>query len=96
MTRLTSRQMHVLDRAIADLGRRDLAELLVRIRAARQVEFQAHLCQLVAEMAESRERRRARIDEISAEVRESKEEWQRQLCALQRLRWQSDAQGSRH
>jgi hypothetical protein len=88
--------MHILDRTIADLGRTDLAEVMARIRAARQAEFRAHIRRLIAGMAESRDRRRARIHEISREVRESKEEWQRQLRALQRLKWESHAQGNRH
>jgi hypothetical protein len=96
LTRLTSKQMHILDRTIADLGRTDLAELMARIRAARQAEFREHIRQLVVGMAESRERRRARITEISREVRESGEEWQRQLRTLQRLKWESNEQGNRH
>jgi hypothetical protein len=93
---LTSKQMRILDQAIADLGRTDLAELLARLRAARDAEFREHIRELVAGMADSRERRRARINEISTEVREAKEEWQRQLRALQRVKWKRDEQGSRH
>jgi len=96
LTVLTSKQMRILDRAICDLGRTDLAELLARLRAARDAEFREHIRELIAEMAESRELRRARIDEISTEVREAKKEWQRQLRALQWLKWKRDEQGSRH
>jgi len=96
LRRLTSTQMRILDRTIADLGRTDLAVLMARIRVARQAEFREHIRRLVAGMAESRERRRARINEISREVRESREEWQRQSCALRRLKWESDEQGNRH
>ena len=93
---LTSKQMRILDQTIADLGRTDLAELMARIRTARGAEFRAHIGRLVAGMAESRERRRARIDEISREARECKEEWQRQMRALQRLKWESSEQSHRH
>jgi hypothetical protein len=93
---LTPKQMRVLDRAIADLGRADLAELLARLRAARRAEFRDHTRELIAGMAESRECRRARINEISTEVREAHEEWQRQLRALQWLKWKRDEQGNRH
>jgi uncharacterized coiled-coil DUF342 family protein len=96
LTVLTSKQMRILDRAIADLGRTDLAELLARLRAARDAEFREHIRELVAEMADSRERRRARINEIRAEFREAKEEWQRQLRTLQWVKWKRDEQGSRH
>jgi hypothetical protein len=93
---LTSKQMRVLDRAIADLGRTDLAELLARLRADRDAEFREHMRKLVVGMADSRELRRARINEISTEVREAEEEWQRQLRALQWLKWKRDEQGNRH
>ena len=93
---LTSKQMRVLDRAFAELGRTDLAELLARLRAARAAEFREHIRELVAGMAESRELRRARINEIRTEVREAIEEWQRQSRALQRLKWERDEQGHRH
>jgi len=86
----------VLDRAIADLGRTDLAELLARLRADRDAEFRQHIRELIAGMADSRELRRARINEIRAEVREAQEEWQRQLRALQWLKWKRDEQGNRH
>jgi len=92
----TSKQMRILDRTIADLGRADLAELMARIKIAREAEFRAHIRQLIAGMAESRQRRRARINEISREVRESQEEWQRQMRALRRLKWESSEQGNRH
>jgi hypothetical protein len=93
---LTSKQMRVLDRAVADLGREDLAELLARIRADRAAGFREYMRKLVAGMAESRELRRARINEIRAEVRGAIEEWQRQSRALQRLKWERDEQGNRH
>jgi hypothetical protein len=93
---LTPKQMRVLDRAIADLGRADLAELLARLRADRDAEFREHMREVIAGMAESRELRRARIKEISTEAREAKEEWQRQLRALQWLKWKRDEQGNRH
>ena len=96
LTLLTSKQMRILDRAIADLGRTDLAELLARLRAARQAEFREHIREVIAGMADSRELRRARINEISTEVRQAKEEWQRQLRALQWLKWKRDEQGNRH
>ena len=96
LTMLTSKQMRILDRAVADLGRTDLAELLARLRAARGAEFREHIRELIAGMADSRELRRARINEISTEVREAKEEWQRQLRALQWLKWERDEQGNRH
>jgi hypothetical protein len=92
----TPTQMRILDRAIADLGRTDLAELLVRLRAARDAEFREHIRELIAGMAGSREFRRARINEIFTEVRQAREEWQRQLRALQRVKWDRDEQGNRH
>jgi hypothetical protein len=93
---LTPKQMRVLDVAIADLARTDLAEVLARLRAARHAEFREHIREVIAEMADSRQLRRARIKEISTEVWEAHEEWQRQLRALQRLKWKRDAQGHRH
>jgi hypothetical protein len=93
---LMERQLRILGRAAAEVGRTDLAELLARLRAARDAEFREHIRELIAGMAESRERRRARINEISTEVREAKEEWQRQLRALQWLKWERDEQGNRH
>jgi hypothetical protein len=88
--------MRVLDRAFAELGRTDLAELLAHLRASRAAEFREHIRELVAGMEESRELRRARINEIRAEVRGAIEEWQRQSRALQRLKWERDEQGNRH
>ncbi len=96
LTVLTSKQMRILDRAIADVGRTDLAELLARLRADRDAAFRQHIRELMAGMAESRQLRRARINEIRTEVREAQQEWRRQLRALQRLKWKRDEQGHRH
>jgi hypothetical protein len=83
---LTPKQMRILDRSIADLGRTDLAELLARIRAIRDAEFRDHMREVVSGVAESRELRRVRINEILTEVREGKEEWQRQRRAIARAK----------
>jgi hypothetical protein len=79
---LTPKQMRILDRAIADLGRADLAELLARLRAIREAEFRDHMREVISGVAESRELRRVRLNEIRTEVREAKEEWQWQRRAI--------------
>lgn len=93
---LTSRQMRILDQAVAGVGRTDLAELLAHIRSAQDAAFREHIRGVMAAIAESRELRRARINEISTEVRDAKEEWQRQLRSLQRLKWERDEQSRWH
>ncbi len=92
---LTPKQMRILDRTIADLGRVDLAELLARIRSVRHAQFREHLREVMSRVREARARRRARIREIQTEVWESRQEWQRQLRQLQRLKWDHE-QGNRH
>jgi len=92
----TSKQMRVLDRAIADLGRADLAELLARIRTARAADFRDHIRDVRLRIAESRHLRRARINEIFTEIRESKQEWQRQRRAIARARTDHDEKSDRH
>lgn len=96
LTMLTSKQMRILDRAIADLGRTDLAELLARIRAARRAEFHDHIREVISGLAESRQLRRARINEILTEVREGKEEWQRQRLAIARAKADHHEKSHRH
>jgi len=92
----TPKQMRALDRAIADLGRTDLAELLARLRAARRAEFHEHVRDVTFRVAESREIRRARINEILTEVRESKEEWQRQRRVIARAKTEHYEKSHRH
>ena len=75
---LTAKQMRTLNRAIADLGRSDLAELMTRIRTLRDAQFRDHIREVTYRMEEARLLRRARIAEIRAEVREFQEEWRRQ------------------
>ena len=75
---LTAKQMRVLDRAIAELGRSDLVELMKRLRTLRDAQFRDHIREVIFRMEEARLLRRIRIDEICAEVREFQEEWQRQ------------------
>ncbi len=96
LSMLTPKQMRVLDRAIADLGRTDLAELLTRLRAIRDAEFRDHMRQVIRGVAESRALRRARISEILAEVREGKEEWQRQRRAIARAKAEHYEESHRH
>jgi hypothetical protein len=93
---LTSKQMRILDRAIADVGRTDLAEFLARLRAIRDAEFRDHMRKVISGVAESREFRRARINEITTEVREAKEEWRRQRRAIARAKTEHHEESHRH
>ena len=75
---LTAKQMRTLDRAITDLERSALAALMKRLRTLRDAQFREHIREVLFRMGEARLLRRARIDEIRAEVREFQEEWRRQ------------------
>lgn len=83
---LKAKQMRSLDWAIADAGRADLAEFMRRIRIARKAEFEEHVRRLVREIKADRRLRRARINEIRAEVRDFKDEWRRQVRRSQRAK----------
>jgi hypothetical protein len=83
---LKPKQMRSLDRAIASAGRADLAELMRRIRTARKAEFEEHIRQLTRQNKFDRRLRQARIEEIRSEVRESKDEWMRQVQRIRRLK----------
>ena len=81
---LKAKQMRILDWAIADAGRADLAELMRRIRRARRAEFEKHIRQLICQMEFDRRLRHARVEEIRSEVREFKDEWRKQLGRFRR------------
>jgi len=75
---LKANQIRALERAIAEAGRTDLAELTQRIRVARKAEFEEHIRRLIRQIKTDRRLRRDRIREIRVEVRDFKSEWQRQ------------------
>jgi len=83
---LKPKQMRSLDRAIADAGRADLAELIRRIRRARKAEFEGHIRQLTRQNEFDRRLRHATVDEIRTEVKEFKDEWRKQVRRFQRAK----------